>query len=193
MNYEEKAIRFLATEENLPMALEIANIVERLKVRLHREFWQGLFDKLNRKLASTDKFDRWRVEFDQKNNRVRFCPSYIAETQHYFMLGLQPSGASDGYLFNYGFIRSHPSNLSKETRLEEIYKLSKAVQSEGFRDDEGWWLGFKRYSCTNVQFLLRMINDKEVFIDEMVQIMWHMLEKHYLLLENAHHALSFVE
>lgn len=193
MNYQEAAVQFLATEENLPMALEIAELVRRMKKRANREFWQGLFDKLNQKLASSDKFDRWHIEFNQKNNRVRFHPSYLVENQHYFKLGLQPSESSDGYLFHYGFIRSHPSNILKETGVEEISKLSKAIQSEGFRDDEGWWCGIKRYSCTNTLFLLRMVNEKELFVDEMAQIMWNMLETHYSLLEDAHHALSLVE
>ncbi len=203
MNYDETAIKFLATEENLPMALEIAGIVERMKGQLHREFWQGLQYQLNQRLASSEKFNFWEADFNQgsieKFNKdwfaFSFVPSYIEENQHYFKLFFQQGSSHDGYPLFYGLARSHTNNRAKETGVEEVSKLSRAIQKDGFQYDAGWWFGFKHldYACTKKNFLLRMANEKELFINEMAHMMWNFFETHYALLEDANKALARVE
>lgn len=203
MSYEDAAIQFLATEENLPMALEIADIVNRMKPRLHREFWQSLHDNLSQRLAQSDKYGRWQVGFnfgtiDKYNQDWFSCslwPLYIERDKHYFRLELQHGSSSSGYPLRYGFTRSHPDNRTKEDGLDEISKLSKAIQSDGFRESEWFWyigIKFLDYACTEKAFLLRMANEKELFIDEMAQMMWDLFETHYDLLEDAHRALALV-
>ena len=46
MDYTEAALDFLAQEENLIVALEIADLVEQLRPKLHKEFWSAFYETL---------------------------------------------------------------------------------------------------------------------------------------------------
>ena len=202
MDYEKAAREFLLTEENLPVALEIARIVENIKPELHRVFWRALHDNLTIKLGRSDWSDKWRVSYrpDIKHFKkdwfgCSLVPQYEAGDCTYYTVRLEQTTRSDGYRLFYGVQRSQRNPLPREDDLPQVISLKRGLEERGLRDNEVWWIGIKNLSdrAASHEFLLRMSNDKEAFVDEIAQLLWSLLTECGDLIEAANQALAEVK
>ena len=79
MSTEDDIFEYLATPENLPVALEIADYVEQLKHNLHRKFWTTFNPRMEQRLKTSEYGSDWVYHpHPARRYRTEWGKSYIA-------------------------------------------------------------------------------------------------------------------
>lgn len=201
MDYEEEVIKIIATEENLPAALEIADIIQEWKSKMQRLFWRNLKVDLNNRLSLTDYYGYWGVSYnnnddlgkcDKESFSCRLRPDNIAGKQAYFRVEIQQRSQVNGYPFRYGVTRRCPDYKALEREVPEVAQLSRALSKQGFFDNGSWYLGLKDLGFVLMMsnILLRMANEPDTFIGEIANLVWDLFDKNIELIAAAHEALA---
>ena len=59
MSYEEKILQFLAKPENLPVAFEVAEYLQKLKEFTHQMFWSNFSEAMTVRMEDSLYNDKW--------------------------------------------------------------------------------------------------------------------------------------
>lgn len=201
MDYEEAVIQMLVTKENLETALEISDILNQWKPRIHRTFWSEMHASLSKRLTLADPHPEWRVQlgndiskFDQDWFSCAIVPLNLNTGQHFFRVMIQQGRPNQQFLLHYGCVRSHPSRLKDELGIREVSSMIAQLESEGFRNDGSWWPGMEylQVALMKTDTLLRLASDadREALIEELTDKVWNFFLQHRDLLDSAHQALA---
>jgi hypothetical protein len=60
MTYEDKVLEYIALPENLPVALEVAEAVQKLRDNIHRQFWPLFSTEVNQRLTHSVHAETWK-------------------------------------------------------------------------------------------------------------------------------------
>ena len=68
---DDTVFEFLTRSENLPVALEVANYVDRLKKSLHEQFWVISNSQIKFQLEVSEYKSKWKYKTDLRGNAYR--------------------------------------------------------------------------------------------------------------------------
>lgn len=188
MSYEDAILDFLAKPENLPIALEVAEYVEKLKDSMLEKFWlefaaqlEGRFDEAKhapdwkfRKTNTDNLLDKWTRCAISPNRPASAAPAYTE-------VCFEHNGRGWGYRFYLGVRWTKP--VEKIDPFPSLERLRKVMLKHGLKKSSSWGPGWKwtPFYAHGETFLIRMGNDPEKFVAEMVGQTWDLfvaLEKH---------------
>lgn len=181
MDYTDAVLEFLAREENLPIALEIADLVEQLKPWLHQEFWFAFRDRLQDLLVQSEWANSWVVQMTDRSGFLSnyaacfLVPSPDSRGRHYLRVALQQSTPRESYRLCYGTLW----NMRSSTRpnFERVTDLVQELQQQGFQSND-LWLGYRYldHYLESRDFMLRMATDRQDYIEGLFQTLWMFFE-----------------
>jgi hypothetical protein len=126
---QEPFIEFLQKPENLPVALEVAQHVEALRLHFHQVFWQDIQRELNTRLGNSTFKDLWTIisegeSFDEtyRNLKIQVKSIPVSFKDSHLTVCLLQDRAPD-YRLQYGLLwannmRSAPNSNTFQTLLE---------------------------------------------------------------------------
>lgn len=178
MSYEDQLIKYLAQPENLPVALEIAEHVQKLKDDLHRRFWSLFAELVNPRLAQSGVAESWQYipvpPTKVKTEWITSCLSprkskgkgipmlqiafgQATRNKHYsFFHGVEWSNDPSGY--------TYPPLDDLKAKLMELRLIIV----------EPLWPGwnYHRYAAESEAFMLKFYSQPEVVTAEIVDDYW---------------------
>jgi hypothetical protein len=189
VNYESEVIDFLSQKENPAFVLEIADKVEKVKEKLHRDFWNGFEKQLQAKLTEHALTNRWRVQRDQDILGNWGGVSLVPLEPHLLYMHPRLEQSAGTFRLFYGM------HWSTETRepltLPAVSQLEASVKSGQFTGNS-WWIGCKftdMYLQSN-DFLVRMSKNLDIVVEDVTGIFFDLIDKYIDLVERANQAIS---
>ncbi len=187
MNEEQAVLDFFAQQENLPLALAVADLVDQTRERMNNEFWSRLAERMSGATPA------WQVAVTEDRN----APDSLVG------LYLQPSEAQALYLrpmleqqiiggtprIYFGVMWSATPGTEKKG-LDEVNALRNALAQEGFKSNDSFlaWQ-WSPYLPRSKKFLIRLSTSGDSLIDEAAHLLLDLLKKHGTAVDAANRAL----
>lgn len=172
---------FLRQPDNLPIAIDVAQQVERLRDEFHAQFWTAIDSELRRRLAESKYGDEWEVRGPQSHHRKRWLncwimPAYtgFSPKRPYALISFQQHRPQSNYRLHYGIAWS--GSAEHPIHLAAYQALKNHLVARGITPRQGNWIfaAGTGYSPVGDRFLLRMGLDQDVFVREMVDLPWNL-------------------
>jgi hypothetical protein len=193
MSDEERAVLdFFAKEENLPLALSVAELVDGIRQRMNNAFWQALRVRLVA-LLEEHKLP-WVVEVTEDRNTAETVVGLHLQPQSgqslFLRLMMEQQYMGETLRIYYGVMWSEPPGAGK-MRLDSVMALGEALQREGFKSNENFlaW-NWTPYHPRRRDFLQRYAMAGENLLDEVSSLLRHLLLEHGKGLQAANEALQ---
>lgn len=184
MSYDDKIMDFIATPENLKIAFEVADFVEKLKERTHQSFWRKFYNNFSEWISESPYEANWRLDFpflDSYNKNWNECniKPIMSEKKNKptLTIGLQQGTSSDNFVLLHGICWK--PNIPQEIRSPSFNKLIKLLNDNGLtRSSNNWpaW-NYLPYRIRSERFILRMNNEPEIFVEEIRKTYTDLFEK----------------
>jgi hypothetical protein len=190
-NEEQAVLEFFSQEENLPLALAVAEQVDSIRQRMNNAFWLALRTRFTALLEARQL--PWAVELTEDRNTpeclVGLHLSPLATAPLFLRLMLEQQYNGDTLRIYYGVMWNSPPAPEK-ARLAQIGALHKALQAEGYRTNESFlaW-NWAPYHPRRRDFLQRFAVDADALLDEACGLLRHLLLEHGDALHAANAAL----
>ncbi len=187
MNEEHAVLDFFAKEENLPLALAVADLVDVTRKRMNNEFWSALAERIG------DAAPAWQVTITEDRN----APEYLVG------IYLQPRAAQATYLrpmLEQQFIGGMPRiyfglmwSAAPEPRqkdMDAVVALRDAMQQQGFKTNDSFlaWQ-WSPYFPRSKKFLMRLSASRNSLLEETAGMLLNMLRTHGNALDAINTAL----
>ena len=177
MSTEDDIFEYLAAPENLPVALEISDYVEQLKHNIHWRFWTTYNPRMEQKLTTSEFGSDWVYHpHPARRYRTAWGKSYIApegETDKIPQLRVAFGQGSQASNFNF-FWGANWNKQPQDFDHPSMTKLKSELVARDMniveRDWPGW--GKYKYSAFDVEFMIRMYQESETLISEIVEDFW---------------------
>jgi len=193
-NEEQAVLDFFAKEENLPLALSVAEQVDGIRQRMNNAFWHALHERLAA-LLEANKLP-WAVEItDDRNTQdcalgLHLQP--LSEQALFLRPMLEQQYMGDTLRIYYGVMWSAAPTADK-TRLAEVTALREALRGEGFKSNESFLVwNWTNYHPRRRDFLQRYSTAADALLDEVSGLLRHLLLDHGEALNAANAALREV-
>jgi hypothetical protein len=179
MSYEDKIIDFLAQPENLSVALEIADYVQKLREKTHRRFWPEFSEVVTDRLEGSEYADHWVFERLPDNNWEKnwgICSLRpVLESRSnapYLEVSMQQSASNNYYRLLTGVHWS--KEPTGETDLPTLEKLILQMDAMNMKQSSKPWprWSWLPYRIRGEKFLLNYNQDPEAFVNEVVDTYW---------------------
>lgn len=192
MSDEEQAVlNFFAQQENLPLALSVAEQVDGLRQRMNTEFWVALRERISALLVAHAL--PWQAETTEDRNApeciVGLHLQPVTDQALYLRPMLEQQATGDTLRIYHGLAWSS-APTPDQTRITEVATLRETLQDEGFKNNENFlaW-GWTPHRPRRKDFLLRLSTDKDALLDETVDLIRHLLVDHGNAVNAANAAL----
>lgn len=188
MNEEQAVLDFFAQQENLPLALLVAEQVDALRIRMNGDFWRELGGHAEH-LAPA-----WQVQLTEDRNTEECLVGLYLQPMTEQALFLRPmleqqtiGGAPRIYFGLMWSAQPAPEQLA----LQEVTILQEALRHDGFRSNEKFlaWQ-WSPYYPRDRKFLLRFANAREALLNEASNLLNQLIVTHAPLLQAANAALG---
>lgn len=189
MNQEEQAVLdFFAQQENLPLALSVAELVDTIRLRMNNQFWRQLGTRAEHLSPA------WQVQLTEDRN-TEDCivglslqpasgenPLFLRPMLEQQLLGETPR-------IYFGLMWNSPPAPDR-LALPEVAALRAALQQEGYKGSEKFlaWQ-WSAYHPRERRFLLRLAEAQDELLDEVARLLEQLLVTHGDLLQAANAAL----
>ncbi len=187
MDEEQAVLNFFAQEENLPLALSVAELVDATRQRMNNDFWLRLGERLTSLAAG------WEVKLTEDRNAEDCLVGLYLQPHSEQTLFLRPmmeqqmiSGMPHIY---FGLMWSSAPAPDK-AQLSEVVSLRDALQQEGFKNNESFlaWQ-WSPYYPRSKKFLLRLSATSDALLDEAAGLLQQLVITHGQALDAANAAL----
>lgn len=195
MTYEDKALEYIAQPENLAIAIEIAEHVEKLRDDLHRRFWPLFNDLFSNRLANSEHSERWlyspfpirRIKSEWEKSFLRYNHAKSKERTTLQLSFAQGTHDNHYKLFRGVLWTMGPSELSQSFHSE----LRKKLSEKNLTIVEGRWLGLNWYTeaLEGADFMLKLYHTPEQAVSGLVDDYWQLFVELQPLLEPINLAL----
>jgi hypothetical protein len=173
MNEEQAVLDFFAKTENLPLALAVAEQIDRQREQLNNNFWRGLLQHLNT-LCATHQLP-WQIEITEDKNAPDSLVGLHGKLQSAQPLYLRPMIEQQnlgGKLRIYFGLMWSGTPSPEQLTLPAIIELKASLQKANFKTNEsflGWqWTSFHP---RRKDFLLRYSGQSEKTLNEVTAIL----------------------
>lgn len=193
-NEEQAVLDFFAKEENLPLALSVAEQVDGIRQRMNNEFWLALRERIAALLTKHSL--PWQIETTEDRNSseciVGLHLQPVAEQTLFLRPMLEQQAMGDTVRIYYGLAWS-TAPAPDNTRLAAVASLRETLQDEGFKNNENFlaW-GWTPHRPRRRDFLLRFSTEKDALLDETTDLIRHLLVDHRIAFNAANAALREV-
>lgn len=193
-NEEQAVLDFFAQEENLPLALAVAEQADGIRLRMNNAFWRALHERLAA-LIEENKLP-WAVQITEDRNTpecvVGLHLQPLSEQTLFLRLMMEQQYMGENLRIYYGVMWSATPTLEK-AGLAEVMALREALQAGGYKNSEGF-LGWNwtLYHPRKKDFLLRYATAPAALLDEASGLLSHLLLDHGKGLNTANAALRDV-
>jgi hypothetical protein len=178
MDPVEDVYTFLSQPENIDIALEIAEYVEKLKGKAHDLFWEAFRLELMRKFSQENIGSTWeysdkrenetgswyiRARISQKGysgKNLSLCFGVVAKDQFYW--GVWKHNLSDTEIDNYSI------------KDLEMVLFERKITHTGPSPKWIAWGDYTKYQIKNREFLHQIFHDKEKLVSEIVNDFWQL-------------------
>ena len=197
MSYEDKILNFLTQSENLPIAFQITEYVQKLKETNHQQFWPMLSIAMIEKLKSSEHGENW---------------IYVPLTQEkwneeYVGCGIQPIDglSTDQPVIQIAFMQATPKNdlrlfmgvvclpkIPKDLNRENLNTLVEELIRLGMKSPNYRWFGYHylHYHLREESFIIKLHKEPQVLMDESSAIYWDFFLKIHPYVQAVHESLS---
>jgi hypothetical protein len=183
MNEEQAVLDFFAQQENLPLALVVAEQVDTTRRNMNNDFWR----KLAKRLESIAP--AWQVELTyDRNTENCLVGAYLqpaSEQPLYLCPMLEQQIIGDSQRIYFGLIWSDPA-ASGQPFTPEVDALRKDMLDKGYKSSDKFLIWqWTPYYPRSKDFLLRYAEDAEAFLDEASNLLREILDNPLLASANA--------
>jgi len=184
--YEKELIDFLALEENIKYALEVAAHIEDVKFKIIKDFFEEIQTNFKQNLKGDSDYKSWEPKLRNIEKRTKY-PGLTVSHLSYPRSLCYAIERGDGYLYHgisFWDIRKHKSKiqiLPKVLNLMGILKKNKFKSS-----DSKSWLSEEYLPGfgSDEDFYFEAVNGKIKLAQEVVDRSWEVFEKvHKLIIE----------
>ncbi|MEJ1959955.1 MAG: hypothetical protein WDM70_11470 [Nitrosomonadales bacterium] len=191
-NEEQEVLDFFTQEENLPLALSVAEQVDSIRQRMNNAFWRALYKKISTLLEAHRLL--WVAELTEDRNTpegfvgINLHP--MSDQELFLRLMIEQQYIGEDLRIYYGVMWSSTPTPDK-SRLAEVSALSNALQNEGFKNNENYlaW-NWTIYHPRRKDFLLRYSTAADALLDEVSELLSHLMLAHGDALYAANEAVS---
>lgn len=190
-NEEQAVLDFFSQEENLPLALSVAELVDGTRQRMNTAFWRALHERIVALLEAHRL--PWVAEITEDRNTpgcvVGLHLQPLSEQALFLRLMMEQQYMGETLRIYYG-VMWNSAPAPDKARLEEIATLREVLQSEGFKNNESFlaW-NWTPYHPRRKDFLQRYSAAADALLDEVSGLLRHLLLDHGEALNAANAAL----
>ena len=190
-NEEQAVLEFFAQEENLPLALSVAEQVDGIRQRMNTAFWHALHENIAALIEAHGL--PWAVAMTEDRNTpdcvVGLHLQPVSDQALFLRLMMEQQYMGENLRIYYGVMWNSAPTPDKAT-LMEVTALREALQDEGFKNNESFpaW-NWTPYHPRRRDFLQRYSNDAIALLDEASGLLRHLLLTHGDALHAANAAL----
>lgn len=177
MNEEQAVLDFFAKTENLPLALAVAEQMDKQREQINNRLWLALMQRLN-VLVSEHKLP-WQLEATEDKNAPDCLVGLHCNLRIAQVLYLRPMVEQQnlgGNLRIYFGLMWNVTPTPEQLELPEIKKLKEALQKANFKTNESFlawqWTAFHP---RRKDFLLRYSHQPESTLEEITVILQTLL------------------
>ena len=187
MDEEQAVLNFFAQPENLPLALSVADQIDTLRRQSNNDFWLALRERI------ATGTNAWHVATTEDRNAAECLVGLHLEPAQEQTLYLRPmleqQYLGDTLRIYYGLVWSAVPSPD-QTRLHAITTLRDTLQGAGFKSNENFlaWQ-WTPYHPRRRDFLLRLSNGADAFLNEVNTLVQQLLVIHGAALHAANAAL----
>jgi hypothetical protein len=187
MKEEQAVLDFFARQENLPLALTVAEQVDFLRRRTNNDFWRELAKR------AAVAAPAWQVQLTEDRNAEDYLVGLHLQPVPGQALFLRPmleqQTIGDTPRIYFGLMWSDQAGPDRLI-LPEVATLQETLRREGFRNNEKFlaWQ-WSPYHPRSKHFLLRFSTGAEALLDEVNGLLKQLLIAHGPLLAAANTAL----
>ncbi len=187
MNEEQAVLNFFAQEENLPLALSVAELVDATRQRMNNDFWLRLSEHLA-PLATG-----WEVKLTEDRDAEDCLVGLYLQPhseQSLFLRPMMEQQMIGGMPRIYFGLMWSSAPTPDKARLAEVVALRDALQHEGFKNNEsflGWQ--WSPYHPRSKKFLLRLSASADKLLEEAADLLQLFLRQHGAALQAANSGL----
>jgi hypothetical protein len=188
---EHDVLKFFLQEENLPLALAVADQTDEIRQRMNNAFWLALQDRISALGKALEP--SWQVATTEDRNAAEALVGVHLQPNTEQTLFLRPM-LEQQLLGNtlriyYGLAWS-TAPTPEHSRVAEVAALNAAFQSAGYKTSENFlaWQ-WTPYHPRRKDFLLRFSTEPEKLLDEVAGLLQTMLQTHGAALQAANGSL----
>ncbi len=191
-NEEQAVLEFFAKEENLPLALSVAELVDGIRQRMNNAFWRAMHERI----AALIEANRlpWAVQITEDRNTpgcvVGLHLQPVSDQALFLRLMMEQQHMGETLRIYYGVMWNNTPTLEK-AGLAEVLALREALRVEGYKNSEGF-LGWNwtPYHPRSKDFLKRYSIATDALLDEASGLLSHLLLDYGKALNAANAALQ---
>ncbi len=190
-NEEQAVLEFFAQEENLPLALAVAEQVDGIRLRMNNTFWRALHERVAALIETRGL--PWAVEMTEDRNTpdcvVGLHLQPLSDQALFLRLMMEQQYMGETLRIYYG-VMWNTTPAPDKTRLAEITALRDALQGEGLKNNENFlaW-NWTPYHPRRRDFLQRYSIAADALVNEVSGLLSHLLLDHGDALNAANAAL----
>lgn len=190
-NEEQAVLDFFAREENLPLALSVAEQVDGIRQHLNNAFWHALHERI----AATIEANKlpWVAEITEDRNTPDNVVGLHLQPQSdqalFLRIMMEQQYMGDNLRIYYGVMWNVTPTPGK-AQLAKIAALRDTLQTEGFKNNESFlaW-NWTAYHPRRRDFLQRYSTSADALLDEVSGLLGHLLLAHGEALNASNAAL----
>jgi hypothetical protein len=190
-NEEQAVLQFFAQEENLPLALSVAEQVDGIRQRMNNAFWRALHERIAA-LIETHRLP-WAMEITEDRNTpgcvVGLHLQPLSDQTLFLRLMIEQQYMGEALRIYYGVMWNSAPAPDKAS-LMEVTALREALQGEGLKNNESFlaW-NWTPYHPRRKDFLQRYSTEADALLDEVSGLLRNLLLTHGDALNAANAAL----
>jgi hypothetical protein len=190
MNEEQAIFEYFSQAENLPLALSVAEQMDKLREQMNNQFWQELRARLDAIINEHQL--AWQIELTEDKTSpeslVGLHCSLNGDQTLYLRPMMEQQYSGGEWRIYFGLIWSAASGHSG---LDKVINLKASLQKAGFKSNESFlawqWTAFHP---RRRDFLLRYARNPEQLLEDVVTKFSSLLIDHRTGIEQANEMLS---
>ncbi|MES1981802.1 MAG: hypothetical protein V4443_04925 [Pseudomonadota bacterium] len=188
---EQAVLDFFSQEENLTLALAVADQTDEIRQRMNNAFWLALQDRISTLVQTLEL--PWQVAVTEDRNAAEALVGLhlqpVAEQTLFLRPMLEQQLLGNTLRIYYGLAWS-TAPTPEHTRLAEVAALHEAFQSAGYKTSTDFlaWQ-WTPYYPRRRDFLLRFSTEEDKLLDEVTGLLQGLLQTHGTALQLANNTL----
>jgi hypothetical protein len=190
MNEEQAIFEYFSQAENLPLALSVAEQMDKLREQMNNRFWQELRARLDALIK--EHHLAWQIELTEDKTATECLVGLhcaLNGNQGLYLRPMMEQQYSGGeWRIYFGLIWSAAPG---QPGLAAVINLKSSLQKAGFKNNESFlawqWTGFHP---RRKDFLLRYARQPEQLLEDVVTRFSILLIDHRVAIEQANEMLS---
>jgi len=194
--YENKMCNFLAQKENLPIAMEIADLIGKVQGRIGNEFWERVRASLQRKLEEANLHGSWVCQELKKDKKEDFAlgvfldPKPARDPETVFRYDISEEEGNTGRYHIYQGI-CPPSRGGPRAVKKAVSDLQGRLLDEGYERSKGWiaWKYIRDFTSED-EFVLTVADRGDEYASGVAETFWDFFQATRARVEKLNSALG---